>query len=209
MRKSQSCALSPVLFAAFAGLMLLATDGSAQNADGENAHPELSNSPEITGDDAEAIYQSLRLRMKQGYMLSRLPVAGQYQEWRRYNAVPYLSKSHGNRYLNNYANRPEFDFANPPDGIVYPAGTVLAKDAFSVTDHDDVYPASLFIMEKLEAGASPKTADWRYVAIFPDGSIAGDTTGDMPESVEYCHQCHTLVKDKDYLFGVPSEAAIQ
>lgn len=202
-------AIRLALLAAIAGITALPAIGSAQDTGNDSSHLELGNAPDISGEDAERIYQSLRERMKQGYMLSKFAFAADYQDWRRYNATPYLSKSHGNRHLNNYANMPDFDFAKPKEGVVYPAGTILAKDAFSVTDHDDVYPAALFVMEKLAEGTSPETADWRYVAIFPDGSVEGDTVGDFPENVEYCHQCHTLVKDQDYLFGVPEDAAAQ
>lgn len=57
-------------------------------------------------------------------------------------------------------------------------------------------------MEKLPIGRNPGTADWRFVAIHPDGSIEGDTIGDMPDGVEYCHQCHQHHAEFDYVFGI-------
>ncbi len=57
-------------------------------------------------------------------------------------------------------------------------------------------------MEKLSPDANPGTANWRYIGIFPDGSLIGDTKGFMPGKVQYCHQCHQSRSDYDFVFGV-------
>ena len=174
----------------------------AQEPPAAAGHPALEETLTLSAEEAEAVYAELRQSMREVYLVARYELAGEYQNWKRYNEAPYLSETHGNRYVNNYANSGAFDFAAPEAGVVYPAGTILAKDSFTVTQEREIYPGSLFIMEKLSAGASPETADWRYLAIHPDGSIEGDTTGESPEGVAYCHQCHQLRADFDHIFGL-------
>lgn len=190
----------PVLLIAF--IFAVATlPSSAQDATNGD-HPRIEESPELSAEEAERIYSELKEAMREGYLLARYTLEAKYQSWPRYSKAPYLSQAHGNRYLNNYANSKEFDFASPKPGIAYPAGTLLAKDSFTVTQNGKVFPGSLFIMEKLSSGRSPETADWRYLAIHPDGSIEGDTVGELPEGVVYCHQCHQQRAEFDYVFGI-------
>lgn len=175
---------------------------SAQEKAASGDHPRIEASPRISDAEAEQIYSRLKDAMRERYALARIELAENYQTWHRYNDAPYLSKAHGNRYLNNFANTDRFDFASPRAGAEYPVGTVIAKDSFTVTQSGKVFPGSLFIMEKLPGGRNPETADWRYVAIHPDGSMEGDTIGDMPDGVKYCHQCHQHRAEFDYLFGI-------
>ena len=48
--------------------------------------------------------------------------------------------------------------------------------------------APLFLMEKMPAGFSYVTGDWRYIMIMPDGSLFGETRGDGAVTLEdaYC-----------------------
>lgn len=188
--------------AAFFLSIPIAAPAGAQQTPANGDHPAIERAPALSGGEAERLYRQLRAEMASRYRVAHLPEFDGYQDWQRYSGAPYLSKAHGNRYLNNYASRVEVDLAQPPAGTVVSAGTILAKDSFTVTEAGKVLPGSLFIMEKLAAGRSPATADWRYVAIHPDGSIEGDTTGDSPQGVAYCHQCHQTRSRHGYLFGL-------
>ncbi len=72
-----------------------------------------------------------------------------------------------------------------------------------MTKAGKVFPGALFLMEKLAAGASPGTADWRYIMIMPDGSLFGDSAGDTAAQVAYCHDCHAQRAADDFVFFVP------
>lgn len=175
----------------------------AQNA--PDAHIMLQEPQELGAAEAEALYAGLKDRMAALYAIADHAPARSYQRWRRYNTGPYLSATHGNRYVNNYANGLADAYGALPAGGRYPAGSVFAKDSVSVMSDGTYYPGALFLMEKLAAGTSPETADWRYVMILPDGSIFGDSRGDNAEKVAYCHTCHELVAKDDYLFFVPED----
>jgi len=105
--------------------------------------------------------------------------------------------------VNNYGNALSAGYSAIADGGKMPAGAILAKDSFAITEDGDVYAQSLFLMEKLPAGASEATGDWRYVMITPAGETYGDTMGESPEKVDFCHDCHKSVQRSDYLFYVP------
>ena len=80
---------------------------------------------------------------------------------------------------------------------------------FAVTARGDVFSGPLFLMERMEAGFSPETNDWRYSMIMPDGSIFGITKGAGSERVEFCHTCHEAVGDTDNLFFVPEDNRVR
>ena len=153
--------------------------------------------------DALSIYERIKKKLARGYALSGDIVAKSYQGWRQFNHTPYLSKTHGNRYLNNYGNARAFDYDKLTSGGKLPAGAILAKDSFTVTSRRGIFAGALFIMEKLKAGASPASGDWRYVQIMPDGSLFGDSQGTGAEKMRFCHGCHAQAKKTDYLFNVP------
>lgn len=176
----------------------------AQQTFGES-HIAVENPADLSKDDANKIYDKLKDMMADGYDLSQMSLVNGYQSWTRYNSAPYLSATHGQRFVNNYANEAGAPYGSMKEGDKLPQGTVLAKDSVTVKDDGKFYPGALFIMEKLDAGVSPDTADWRYVVINPDGSLAGDTTGDGPELVKYCHDCHISMADNDYVFYVPED----
>ena len=183
---------------------LLSGASSAQET-GETAHVPLENPAELSQAQANAIYDELKARLDALYAPANLELIKEYQSWKRYNSAPYISATHGQRYVNNFVNDIGKDYGKLKSGEVYPAGTVIAKDSITVTDDGKQFPGAMFVMEKLAAGTSPATADWRYVMVIPDGSIFGDTVGSEPELVEYCHVCHEAVADNDYVFYIPED----
>jgi hypothetical protein len=154
------------------------------------SHVAIEKMLDVSAQEANRIYAELAEVMIKGYALSGISVVDDYQSWKRYNTAPYVSAAHGNRYLNNYVNETGKGYGSLKVGERLPAGTIIAKDSFTVTVDGQAFPGALFVMEKLGSGQSPKTADWRYLVIYPDGSLVGDTIDSNPESVEYCHACH-------------------
>ena len=186
-------------------ILLLAGVASSAQEDAETAHIAVENPADLSQDEANRIYDTLKQALADGYAPAKMKLIENYQDWKRYNSAPYLSATHGQRFVNSYANDLGGNYGRLKPGETYPAGTVFAKDTITVTDEGKNFPGAMFVMEKLPAGKSPDTADWRYVMVIPDGSIFGDTVGDEPELVEYCHACHEAKADDDYVFYVPEE----
>ena len=102
-----------------------------------------------------SIYLRVLDDMAAGYRLSGDPDAGGYRMWRRYNKTPYRSATHGERFVNNYANTIAKDYGKYEEAGRMPVGSVLAKDSFAVTSKGDVFLGPLFLMEKMQAGFNP------------------------------------------------------
>jgi len=168
-----------------------------------DSHIAIDNPAELSRNEAKDLYTGLKERMEANYAVSQMPEIRDYQAWTPYNTAPYLSATHGRRYVNNYANEAASRYGDLRRGKQLPAGSVLVKDSLTVTSEGNVFPGALFGMEKLATGTSPETADWRYFMVIPDGSIYGDTAGDNPELMAYCHECHLSVADRDYTFFIP------
>ena len=178
---------------------------TAAQSTGEDAHIAIENPADLSKDEALQIYKSLQRRMARGYGAAQLDELLNYQSWPLFNDAPYISATHGQRYVNSYANRMAHNYGTLQEGEKLPKGSVLAKDSVTVTDEGNIHPGALFVMEKLAEGASPDTADWRYIMVLPDGSLFGDTMGFRASAVAYCHECHEAVADRDYTFFVPED----
>jgi len=198
--------------ATVAGLVLAISWAAAQTEDGDEVlrpkrHFALERPGDLTKADAIKVYDEIADEMARGYAVSGDPTALAYRKWRRYNDASYRSESHGNRYVNNYANAiaRRAGYGDPKEGVDMPAGAILAKDSFTYTADHELFAGALFIMEKLPAGDNPAMADWRYAMIMPDGSVFGDTNADTAERMKFCHECHEQRAAFDYLFFVPEE----
>jgi hypothetical protein len=173
-------------------------------------HFRIDNPASLTSAEAEVIYERILDRMVAAYRGFGDPAATAYKRWRRYNVAPYLSATHGNRYINNYANAVAKDYGRLPDRASMPPGSVLVKDSFTVTQLGDVFTGALFIMEKMPAGFSPESRDWRYTMIMPDATVLGTTKGEGSENVSFCVACHRTAGDRrDHLFFVPKEYRVE
>ena len=168
------------------------------------AHIKIEDPKKLTPEQANRAYDQIVDDLVDMYALSRDPAAKLFRTWQRYNTSPYLSATHGNRYINNYANAKAKGYEKAGTGKVrMPAGAIFAKDSFTVTANGEIYGGALFLMEKLAAGISPETGNWRYWMILPDGSVFGDSEDDTAKAVAFCHTCHKLKKRNDYLYYVP------
>ncbi|WP_417517164.1 cytochrome P460 family protein [Minwuia sp.] len=204
MSRNAAIIILAVLIAAGAGFYFLGQSSSdGRPAFAPEGHFKTMNAADAEGSKAEQLYQSIISDMRSGYAESDEPAGRAYQTWTRFNTAPYKSKTHGERYVNNYGNALAAEYRAVKQGKVMPVGAILAKDAFAITTEGDVYAQSLFVMEKLPAGSSKPTGDWRYVMITPTGETYGDTRGEEPGKVDFCHDCHKSVRNSDYLFYVP------
>lgn len=173
-------------------------------------HFQVEWPAELAGADALTIYNRIRDAMVAVYRTSGNPHATIYATWRRYNVTPYLSATHGQRYVNNYANPQAMAYGKAEEAGTLPEGSILAKDSFEVTDRGDVLTGPLALMEKMEPGFNPASRDWRYTMIMPDGSLFGTTNGERSEHVEYCVNCHLSAgDDHDHLYFVPKPHRVQ
>ncbi len=132
---------------------------------------------ELTGDEAEALYQCLKDSLQAGYAEGEkrwIPeeFVTDYPQWTRASTIPAAPGFHGGRFLITYVNDAgdEEYLKYGGDDMDIPAGTVIAKESFSVNDSGEVSKGPLFIMQKVEEGTSPETMDWYYMMVAPNGA---------------------------------------
>lgn len=194
------------------GLFLSAVSTGAQEVDEElrreserpTQHFKVPAPADLDDARAHANYESTFKAMTDAYGMAEDPWAKDYSQWRRYNTAPYRSATHGERFVNNYANGTAKRYALFEAAGQLPVGSVLAKDAYAVTEEGEVFIGPLFLMEKMPAGFNPESRDWRYTMIMPDGSLFGRTNGQDSERVAFCITCHQAAGDaNDHLFFIP------
>ena len=199
----------PLIVFLTVALATVASIGPSRSQQEPKGHIKIQEPGNLGPKQAEEIYLQAIERLARGYGFAADKTAAGYRNWTRYNSSPYRSATHGNRYVNNYANATGRTYTKLKPGEMLPEGTVLAKDSFTVTKDNTVFSAPLFVMEKLGKGKSPRTGDWRYLMIMPDGSVFGDSQGASAKRVRFCHTCHLSVKKDDYVFNVPDEFAVK
>lgn len=185
------------------------TDVEMSTISGEAANPRrhyrLRDPRLLDSERAAEIYAIAREAMRAGYPLSGSQIARDYQSWRRYNKAPYLSASHGNHYLNNYANERALAYGEFEGAGQLPVGAVIAKDSFSVTESGGILIGPLFIMEKMPQGFNHVSANWKYSLVGPDGTLFGETNGPGTKRVEYCITRHLARQRYDHLYFIPKD----
>lgn len=186
----------------FGGLALaLAASGAHAACDVDKAGGDLS------GDEAEAIYECLSESLHEGYRAGpkRWIPAGfveDYRDWTKVSAFPAAPGFHGGRFLTTWVNEAGAEaYLKYEEDPEIPAGTRIAKESFSVGDDGAVTPGPLFLMQKVEAGASPETGDWHYMMVAPNGA---------PQAVNVqtaCSACHQENFGHQGGLGYPVEEA--
>lgn len=164
------------------------------------ANPCAADEVALTADEARDAYACVQAAMAEGYAKSGHHWASAYSSWKNYAARPYVSDTHGARFVNNYANaRGAANYGLFEDAGPAPEGTVLAKDSFTVKG-GRVAAGPLFLMEKMAAGFDADTRDWRYTLILPSGKVVGSTGGAGAGKVAFCAECHLSVEEQDSRF---------
>jgi hypothetical protein len=173
-------------------------------------HFKIDRPADLSGAEALTVYMRIIEDMTAGYRLSGDETAGAYRTWRRYNKSPFRSATHGQRFVNNYGNALAKAYGQYENAGEMPVGAILAKDSFAVTARGDVFSGPLFLMEKMPVGFNPKSRNWRYSMIMPDGSLFGITNGEGSARVEFCITCHETAGAKtDHLFFLPKKYRVR
>ncbi len=168
-------------------------------------HFRLRNPARIPAAEAERIYRIALQSMRTGYSEAGVDAIQGYDKWPRYNRSPYLSSTHGNHLVNNYANDIARNYGRFEKAGILPVGSIIAKDSFAVTRSGLILLGPVFLMEKMPAGFNYVSADWRYTMIRPDGRILGTTGGKNSDRVEYCAACHQFRAQQDQLYFIPKK----
>jgi hypothetical protein len=144
--------------------------------------------------------------MQAAYGKSGGPVSKSYASWRRYSKVAYVSGTHGNRFVQNYANGKARAYGKFENAGVMPVGSILAKDSFTVAPNGRVGVGPLFVMEKMPTGFKKASGDWKYSLVMPTGAIMGITNGTNSTAMNFCYECHMAVaEDQDSMMLLPEE----
>ena len=155
---------------------------------------------ELSAAQANAAYACIKGSLKAGYAKSGNQWVTAYQSWTNYAAMPYVSDTHGGRFVNNYANARGSNYGLFENAGPSPEGTVLAKDSFSVKPNGKVGAGPLFLMENMAAASNAELHDWRYTLILPNGKILGTTGGKNSAKVGFCIECHAVAEEQDSRF---------
>lgn len=167
-----------------AGLALVGTGGVAHAC--ETGKP----ADEMSLEDAKKAYECIGDKLYAGYQKGKkfwvpADVVKDYRSWTVVSTAPAAPGFHGNRFLVTYVNEiGAAEYLKYAEDPTIPAGTWIAKESFAVTDKGKVRRGPLFLMQKVEAGKSPKTMDWYYMAVAPNGK---------PMAVNVfkaCSECH-------------------
>lgn len=155
---------------------------------------------DMTNRDAHAVYTCLADAMSVGYQTGDkrwIPAVfvEDYRNWTAASTLPADPGVHGERFLFTYVNSIGAEeyrkFAD--EDVAMPVGSVIAKESFSVGEDGKAKAGPLFLMQKAEVGASPKTNDWYYMAVAPNG------TPMAPNVYTACNACHEAYADSDYM----------
>lgn len=158
---------------------------------------------ELTDAQVAELYDCIKDSMLSGYQKSGRPEAMEYRGWTMASTTPFISATHGNRFVNHYVNDigREVYMRFAEEDTHMPVGSILAKESFTVNKKGKVRRGPLFLMEKMPAGTFPETADWKYAVILPNGKVMGETGTATGKKVKFCHACHENVLDgQDAMF---------
>lgn len=176
----------------------LGSAAQAQSCDAGKAGDELSF------DEAAAVYDCLKGAMVEGYRKGAkrwIPAAyvNDYRDWKPASTGPAAPGQHGGRFLVTYVNDIGHDaYVRYAEGVEMPAGTLIAKESFTVSNIGAAKAGPLFLMEKVAEGTSPETGDWHYMMVSARGA---------PQAVNVaraCHDCHSGFDYQDFM-GYPVE----
>lgn len=162
---------------------------------------------DLTGEEAQAVYDCIAEELHAGYATGPkrwIPAeyVETYRDWVPASAFPAAPGFHDGRFLTTWVNEvgaeAYMQYAEDPE---IPAGTLIAKESFRVTDDGLVEMGPLFLMEKVAAGVSPETDDWYYMMVAPNGTPQGVNV------MTACSECHQGTFGWQGGLGYPVEEA--
>ena len=184
--------------AAAAGFLAIASVAQAAPCDpGKDGN-------DLTFEEAQVVYDCIAADLHAGYMKGDkkwIPAefVRDYRDWTSANTLPANPGFHGGRFLltriNDIGAEEYLKFAE--ENVNIPAGTVIAKESFAVTESGKVQKGPLFIMEKVAAGVSPETDDWYYMMVAPNGAPMA-----VPVMTA-CNECHIGIYGSQGGLGYP------
>ena len=150
---------------------------------------------DLTDEQAAELFACIEGKLLSGYQKSGRAEADAYRDWFMPSTTPFISATHGNRFVNHYVNDIGKDayMSFAEEGLTMPVGSITAKESYTVNKKGKVRRGPLFLMEKVAAGSLPDTGDWDYSVILPNGKIMGQTSGENAKKVKFCHDCHEAV----------------
>lgn len=161
---------------------------------------------ELSFEEANIVYECLKESLYKGYNKGKkrwIPAdyVKDYRDWTLVSKAPAAPGFHSGRFLVTYVNEvgaAEYVKYEEERGAM-PAGTLIAKESFSVNKKGKGKKGPLFFMEKVAAGTSPETGDWFYMMVAPNGKPQAVNV------VQACSECHQgNFGDRDGL-GYPVE----
>ena len=176
----------------------------------QQLHPAIARPADISPERAEEIYQAIRVRLRDQYARSGDPLFLAYQDWKRFTRLPYRAGSHGERFVHHYANQKAEKYRDYEKAGSLPAGSIVIKDSFTVTERGQVMHGPLFMMEKMPGGFQSAAGRWRFMMLRGDGTVVGLTGGTNAKAVRFCAECHAKAgAEQDFLYFMPDEARLK
>jgi len=184
----------------FAAAMIAGAQLMATTAFAADCPVDVTDPFDLEADAVVALYDCMKDAMAAGYSKQGDEVGSAYRDWTVTSTRPAVTGPHGNRFLQTWANdiaaEQYLKFAE--EGVHMPVGSVLAKESFKIhKKKKKAVIGPLFIMTKLEEGASPETNDWLYSGLQPNGKP-------MKFKQSFCSSCHIGWEDQDAL-AYPAE----
>ena len=124
----------------------------------------------------------------------------QYKSWKKVNAEPVKSASHGSTLVFTYVNKTA-EPAATSGKFPFPAGSMLVKEAFDDQGGKPGGMSKVFLMEKRAKGYDSTNGDWHYAVVMPEGAVAMTGNGKAGSPTQFCGACHQSAKVNDYVFG--------
>ncbi len=182
-----------------------ATVSPSSPTSGQQPAPEPpASAPNSDQQTPADIYARIASALAGNYSKAGILAAKRYSQWPAISAAPFVSATHGGRYVNVFANRIAQNTYRQFEHVRrMPIGSMIAMDSFAVTDGGAIAHGPLLTMERMTSGFNPATSDWRYAMVMPDGTLYGITGGKNSTSMQFCHDCHGAAEENDMMFFPP------
>lgn len=161
---------------------------------------------DMSVEDAQKVYECIAEDLAKGYAKKSdkrwIPWDrfAEYRGWTKASTAPAAPGFHTGRFLVTYVNETGAEaYMKYEDDPTIPAGTLIAKESFAVTDKGTLEKGPLFLMEKVAAGTSPETMDWYYMMVAPNGAPVAVNV------MAACNTCHMENFGHQGALGYPVE----
>ncbi len=156
---------------------------------------------DLTLEELDTLYECVRPDLIKGYQKKKKEKALAYTDWKAASTTPQAPGTHSGQYLMTYVNPVGFDqyIQYNTDSTEMPNGTIIAKEAFTITKKGKIKKGPLLFMERVGLEAAPKTGGWKYSGLKPNGKKL------KVKAAGFCHACHQAWPHQNFM-GYPVEA---